>query len=82
MRDNQSRLGGDGATIVQNTVTNVGKIEARFDMREQLEPDRVAFAVTDHLKRLAANPTQGRGQSLSSPFVAGGIFNAATGVGQ
>jgi hypothetical protein len=65
----------DPTKSVVNQVTNVGKIEARFDMREQLEPDRIAFAVTTHLKKLAINPTQGRGQSLgnalSTPNFAG-----------
>ncbi len=59
---------GDMSKAVVNQVTNVGKIEARFDMREQLEPDRIAFAVTTHLKKLALNPTQGRGQSTNSSF--------------
>jgi hypothetical protein len=61
-------LKADPTKAVVNQVTNVGKIEARFDMREQLEPDRVAFAVTTHLKKLAINPTQGRGQSTNSGF--------------
>jgi hypothetical protein len=58
----------DPSKAVVNQVTNVGKIEARFDMREQLEPDRIAFAVTTHLKKLAMNPTQGRGNSSSAAF--------------
>lgn len=80
LKENQARLGGEGMNVVSNHVTNIGKLEARFDMREQLEPDRVAFAVTDHLKKLASNPTQGRGQGLGGPFMSGSIFNAALGV--
>ena len=53
---------------VVTQVTNIGKIEARFDMREQLEPDRVAFLTVAHLKKLAQNPTQGRGQSFDGKF--------------
>jgi hypothetical protein len=42
-------------------VNNYNHVEARFDMREQLEPDRIAFAVTTHLKNLVMNGTQGKG---------------------
>ena len=52
-----------------NQVTNIGKIEARFDMREQLEPDRIAFAVTTHLKKLAIDKRQGSGQAIDAAFV-------------
>lgn len=54
-------------------ITNNNHIEARFDMREQLEPDRIAFAVTDHLKKLAINATQSRGslQSAHAGAIAG-----------
>lgn len=48
----------------QMHIENNNHIEARFDMREQLEPDRIAFAVTTHLKKLAISATQGRGGSL------------------
>jgi hypothetical protein len=65
----------DKTKVVANyTVYNNNKIDARFDMREQLEPDRIAFAVTEHLKRLATNPRQARGStsgkidSGSTPF--------------
>lgn len=54
---------GDPGKMTQNVVNN-NHIEARFDMREQLEPDRIAFAVTQSLKKLALNPQQGRGQSI------------------
>ncbi len=59
---------GDMNKAVVNQVTNIGKVEANFNMREQLEPDRVAFAVTTHLKKLVSNPRQGRGQSTDSSF--------------
>lgn len=58
--------GAQGSTpATKSIVTNNNHIEARFDMREQLEPDRIAFAVTEHLKKLAFSPTQGRGHSRS-----------------
>lgn len=43
-------------------INNHNHIEARFDMREQLEPDRIAFAVTESLKKLTINALQGPGQ--------------------
>lgn len=62
-------LPGQGGTpVTKSIVTNNNHIEARFDMREQMEPDRIAFAVTQHLKKLALNPTQGRGYSLDGGF--------------
>lgn len=65
-----------GATPSPNSVvTNNNHIEARFDMREQLEPDRVAFSVTEHLKKLAINATQGSGSlhsGLMQPRTQGG----------
>lgn len=64
LKDNKERMGGDDMKATANYVTNIGTQNVRFDMREQLEPDRIAFAVTDHLKRLASNPTQGRGNSF------------------
>jgi hypothetical protein len=70
LEKNKARLGGEKMSATANFVTNVGKIEARFDMREQLEPDRIAFAVTEKLKRLAQNPKQGRGQSYAGQLAA------------
>jgi hypothetical protein len=58
----------DPAKSVLNQVQNIGKIEARFDMREQLEPDRVAFAVMTHLNDLSTNKRQGSYNSLGSQF--------------
>jgi len=67
---NAHKIGQSGANPTVNQVTNIGKIEARFDMREQLEPDRVAFSVVTHLKKLAVNKrqTQGAG-SFDAAFV-------------
>jgi hypothetical protein len=51
-------------------VTNNLHVEARFDMREQLEPDRIAFAVTTHLKKLAIGAIGGRGNTVVGGLVA------------
>ncbi len=56
---------GAGTPSPQTVVYNNNKIEARFDMREQLEPDRVAFAVTEHLKKLTINAIQGSNDSFN-----------------
>jgi hypothetical protein len=68
LEENAIRLGKPADSSTQYKVTNNNHIEARFDMREQLEPDRIAFAVTQKLKHLAMNPTQGRGRSISAAF--------------
>jgi hypothetical protein len=57
-----------GNPVSRSTVTNNNHIDARFDMREQLEPDRIAFAVTQKLKKLAINATQGRGNAHGAAF--------------
>ena len=62
------QLSGPGTPSPQSIVTNNNHVTARFDMREQLEPDRVAFAVTEHLKKLTISATQGKGHSLHSGF--------------
>lgn len=64
IKANQARLGEQDIKATAHYVTNIGTQNVRFDMREQLEPDRIAFAVTEHLKRLASNPTQGRGNTF------------------
>lgn len=62
-------LSGQGKTPSPLTkIDNHNHIEARFDMREQLEPDRIAFSVTEHLKKLAISATQGPGSSLHGAF--------------
>lgn len=61
--------GQTSTPVTKSIVTNNNHIEARFDMREQMEPDRIAFAVTQHLKKLALNPTQGRGFSVDGGLV-------------
>ncbi len=58
---------GDPSKSTSNVVNN-NHIEARFDMREQLEPDRIAFAVTESLKKLVLNPQQAAGRSFIDAF--------------
>ena len=43
---------------VSKNVTNIGNVNINQQFKEQLEPDRIAFAVTDQLKKLATNPVQ------------------------
>lgn len=43
---------------VSKQVTNIGNVNINQQFKEQLEPDRIAFAVTDQLKKLATNPVQ------------------------
>lgn len=61
-------LNGSTPAVLPPHIENHNHIEARFDMREQLEPDRVAFAVTEHLKKLTINAMQGTGSSLHHGF--------------
>jgi len=68
LASNKARLGEDPNGMSSKHVYNIGSINARFDLKEQLEPDRVAFAVTEEIKRMATNPIQGSGQTLSGPF--------------
>jgi hypothetical protein len=78
LAENQARL-GDLSSATSNHVYNIGSINARFDLKEQLEPDRVAFAVTEEIKRMATNPIQGQGQSLSGPFTGSYYFSGVPG---
>jgi hypothetical protein len=61
-------LNGQEAPTAKSVVYNTNHIEARFDMREQLEPDRVAFAVTTHLKKLTLSAIGARGHAIDSGF--------------
>lgn len=55
-------------SVAPPNINNYNHVEARFDMREQLEPDRIAFAVTEHLKKLTINALQGPNNSLNRGF--------------
>ncbi len=68
LKDHPLKTQADGTPSPNTKIDNHNHIEARFDFKEQLEPDRVAFAVTEHLKKLVINATQGRGQSLSGGY--------------
>lgn len=59
---------------VQNNVTNnnfSGSITIRNDFKEQQEPDRIAFKMSEQLQKLGQNRTQSRGRSLRAGFVGG-----------
>jgi hypothetical protein len=55
----------EGKTVTQSAVNTIYQ-NNQIDIREQLEPDRVAFAVVEHIKKLAVAPTQKRGASMAS----------------
>lgn len=60
---------------VQNNVTNnnfSGNITIKNDFKEQQEPDRVAFKMSEQLQKLGANRTQAKGRSLKAGFVGAG----------
>ncbi len=61
---------GDDATVSGN-VTNIGKVEIRNDIKEKIEPDRLAFTLVDQLNKVATNPTQASGRKLAAPGFAG-----------
>lgn len=73
MDDWKKKMGDPNSSSTKYTVNNNTKIDARFDMREQLEPDRIAFAVTEKLRKLVINPQQGRGVSLRGALASGPI---------
>jgi hypothetical protein len=60
---------------VQNNVTNnnfSGNITIRNDFKEQQEPDRIAFKMSEQLQKIGQNRTQARGRSLKAGFVGAG----------
>lgn len=63
---NYSRIKDANDSASKITITNNNHINATFNLKEQLEPDRVAFAVTQHLKKLVMDRTQASGQSIHS----------------
>lgn len=56
---------------VGKSVTNIGKIEMRLDFKENMQPDRVAFTIVDQLKKVAQNPSQGRGNTFATHALTG-----------
>ena len=67
---NYQRLGKPDDSASKITITNNNNINATFNLKEQLEPDRVAFAVTTHLKKLVMDRTQAQGQSIHAGLAA------------
>lgn len=57
LRD-EELMNSSAAPVVNNT-TNIGNVVIQNQFKEQLEPDRIAFALVDQLKRTAQNPTRG-----------------------
>lgn len=56
---------GDVKGVQQNT-TNIGQVNINNQFKEQMEPDRIAFALKDQLLRAAANKGQASGNSMAA----------------
>lgn len=56
-------------TPVAQNVTNIGKVEINQSFKEQMEPDRIAFAFTEQLKKIAMNPSQASGRTSAAGLV-------------
>ncbi len=68
LKQNEARMGKTGDAAAKYTVNNTNHVTARFDMREQMEPDRIAFSVVQHLKKLTINPREAAGSSFGHAF--------------
>jgi hypothetical protein len=68
-----SKLGGDDAPVTTNFV-NIGKVEIKNQFKENAEPDRIAFSLTEQLMKVAQNPTQAlnRGGLMRTANAGGG----------
>ena len=53
-----------GDSIVKN-VTNIGKVEIKNQFKENMEPDRIAFSLTKQLAKVAQNPGQSNGRTMT-----------------
>lgn len=65
---NRQESSGSG---IMNNVTNIDKVEINNAFKEQMEPDRIAFALRDQLLKAATNPRESSGRSLSAAFASG-----------
>jgi hypothetical protein len=54
---------------IVNQTTNIGHVNINNNFKEQLEPDRIAFTLVEQLGKVAQNPNQGSGRSLSGSLV-------------
>lgn len=64
--------GKDGETkegSITGNVTNIQSLTIQQNIKEQVEPDRIAFAAVDAFSKLAQNPTQGRGRAFKAGLV-------------
>lgn len=62
------KISESGETPVSQHVTNIGTVNVNQQFKEQMEPDRIAMAFTDLLKKVSMNPTQ---STFSRPSKAG-----------
>lgn len=54
---------------ISGNVTNIQSLTIQQNIKEQVEPDRIAFAAVDAFSKLAQNPTQGRGRAFKAGLV-------------
>ncbi len=59
-----------GGEATAQSVVNIGEVNQKFEFKQEMEPDRIAFTVKDQLLKIAQNPTQAKGRA----FAPGGAF--------
>ena len=59
----EGKLKNGEATAGQ--VTNIGEINQKFEFKQEMEPDRIAFTVKDQLLKVTQNRTSARSRNFS-----------------
>lgn len=63
----QRRGGGSGQdTVVASNITHIDNLNINQHIKEQVEPDRIAFSAVNAFSKLAQNPTQAMNTRLKS----------------
>lgn len=52
--------GEEGGDKVAKNITNIGKVEINNNIRQNIQPDRLAFTIKEQLMKTAKNPTAAR----------------------
>lgn len=60
------KMGDVDNNAVATSVVNIGNVTIQNQFKEQMEPDRIAFALKEQLLKTANNPTQARGVSMNA----------------
>lgn len=63
--------GGNEENPVSQTKIDIGKVEINNQFKEQMEPDRIAFTLTNQLLKVATNPSQAVGRSRAANAIGG-----------